>query len=223
VRLATIGLNPSNIEFLDGDSSAFFSEGERRLATLESLGAHSTDDLDQRQVKQVVEDCARYFESDRNPYNTWFKPLDAIIQRAFGDEWSYYNKTVCHLDLVQWATDPKWNDLSKPQKDILIEDGRDHLYEQLKTEKIEMVLVNGAGVWDELVRLESFNVVGESETGFFSVNHTKYKRVRGERLGVNFFGWTCNIQSQPGANEKQLSIDLSEWLHKVAAPHLSHQ
>jgi len=216
VRLATIGLNPSKIEFLVGKTSAFLSEEHRRLATLKSLNAHATDELDQRQVEQVVKDCANYFQ--RNPYK-WFKNLDTIIQGAFGTEWSYYNKTVCHLDLVQWATDPVWSGLSKIQKDKLIGDGRVHLDEQLTTEKIKVVIVNGRSVWNELTNLNDFKP-GESETGYFSANRTRYTRVRGERSGVHFFGWTCNIPTQHGTMDQQLWTDLSDWLQKVAAPHL---
>jgi hypothetical protein len=46
-------------------------------------------------------------QPDRNPYRRWFDPLDQALRAAFGV--SYYAGTACHLDLVQWATTPVWN------------------------------------------------------------------------------------------------------------------
>ena len=37
----------------------------------------------------------------RNPYS-WFNPLEALLNAAAGA--SYYKRSACHLDLVQWAT-----------------------------------------------------------------------------------------------------------------------
>jgi hypothetical protein len=56
----------------------------------------------------VVADCAAYFQ--RNPYRRWFDPLDELLRAGVGA--SFYDGTACHLDLVQWATDPVWGQMS---------------------------------------------------------------------------------------------------------------
>lgn len=83
--VATLGINPSGREFLDG-AGRLLGGSQRRLATLDSLGANSYDDLHRGHGEIVVEECASYFE--RQPYRRWFNPLDRILRDAIGV--SYY-------------------------------------------------------------------------------------------------------------------------------------
>jgi hypothetical protein len=112
-EVATLGINPSWREFVE--DGRLLAGPHRRLATLESLGAQSTSLLTQQHVLTVVEACASYFH--RNPYRRWFDPLDKILQAALGV--SYYGGRACHLDLVQWATDPVWGELDDRVKAAL--------------------------------------------------------------------------------------------------------
>src|SRR5215831_8468276 len=104
-RVATLGLNPSRQEFLDTFGRELDGR-QRRFETLASLRvsglASASDDV----LSMVLTACNQYFK--RNPYRTWFDQLDEIL-RVIGA--SYYDGTACHLDLVQWATDPTWNGL----------------------------------------------------------------------------------------------------------------
>lgn len=102
-RVATLGLNPSRREFLDRHGR-LLDGSERRLATLASLRAVRLEDLGDKQVAEVITDCAGYFR--RHPYRRWFDPLDRLLQSAAAA--SYYDSTACHFDLVQWATNPVW-------------------------------------------------------------------------------------------------------------------
>jgi hypothetical protein len=54
----------------------------------------------------VLEECNQYF--DNRPYD-WFDDFSPILE-AFNT--SYYDRTACHLDLVQWATDPVWSKIA---------------------------------------------------------------------------------------------------------------
>lgn len=100
-RAATLGKNPSRREFVD-DAGVLLRGDRRRLATLESLGAASLEVLSDELAATVVADCAMYFR--RQPYRRWFDPLDLLLRDGVGAR--YYDGTACHLDLVQWATDP---------------------------------------------------------------------------------------------------------------------
>ena len=95
-----LGLNPSNLEFV-GKTGRLLTGGERRLATLNSLGLRRLSCGSKRDAQQIADDCANYFDRERNPYRRWFDRLEPLL-KAIGA--SYYDGTACHLDLVQWAT-----------------------------------------------------------------------------------------------------------------------
>lgn len=79
-EIASLGINPSKREFVE--TSAMLAGDQRRLATLDSLGADHLASLTDEQVREVVDDCARYFQ--RNPYRQWFDPLDHLLRDALG-------------------------------------------------------------------------------------------------------------------------------------------
>jgi hypothetical protein len=145
--VATLGINPSWHEFLADDGS-LLSGSKRRLATLTSLNAKDTALLDLNQARTVFEDCAAYFQPDRNPYRRWFDPLDQVLRAAFGV--SYYAGTECHLDLVQWATTPVWSELSRSTKGVLVREGLPYLRRLLSLGSIRIVLLNGRQVIEQI-------------------------------------------------------------------------
>ena len=145
--VATLGINPSWHEFLADDGS-LLSGSKRRLATLTSLNAKDTALLDLDQARTVFEDCAAYFQPDRNPYRRWFDPLDQVLRAAFGV--SYYAGTACHLDLVQWATTPVWSELSRSTKGVLVREGLPYLRRLLSLGSIRIVLLNGRQVIEQI-------------------------------------------------------------------------
>lgn len=187
-RCASLGLNPSRIEFAtDGQP---LSGSDRRLATLGSLGVTSLVDASDEIVARVVGACRRYFW--RRPYRRWFDQLEAVLRRA---GCSYYDGTACHLDLAQWATDPTWARLDRSQQERLLDDGIPFLKEQLEHTNLETVYLNGAEAsrWAATtlgIRLDP--VPGTPETGStkFSVG-TLSGRIR-------VVGWSTNLQSSWG-------------------------
>src|SRR5262249_40842193 len=74
--VATLGLNPSRVEFLD-DAGRERTGAQRRLATHRSL--HTSDLVHARPevLEQVVADCSSYFR--RNPYRRWFDQLERVL------------------------------------------------------------------------------------------------------------------------------------------------
>ena len=118
-RVATLGINPSGREFIE--NGRLLSGPRRRLATLKSLAAESAELLTDEQICTVIGDCAAYFDPGRNPYRTWFDPLDQVLRDGLGV--SYYDGSACHLDLVQWATNPVWGRLDdRNAKKLLLEE-----------------------------------------------------------------------------------------------------
>jgi hypothetical protein len=207
-EVATLGMNPSAAEFLDGGS--WLSGDRRRLATLESLHSGSPESLTDEQVSQVVDDCVDYFH--RHPNSRWFNPLNHILRWGLGV--SYYDDTACHLDLVQWATDPIWEEI--PDRDVqrlLLDDGVGHLRRQLEAENVRLVVVNGQTVWDELAAtgLATFHDVGHMSYGDSSWPVTLRE---GEGAGVRFLGWTLNAQGSFGVRREDWDA-LADWLRRM--------
>jgi hypothetical protein len=143
--VATLGINPSSREFLD-DSGGLLTGSRRRLATLTSLGVERHEDLNHHHGEIIVEACASYFE--RRPYRRWFDPLDRLLRGALGV--SYYDRTACHLDLVQWATDPLWSRLAAGIRSALLRQDAAFLRRQLGQPDLGVVIVNGRAVMEQV-------------------------------------------------------------------------
>lgn len=140
--VATLGLNPSRVEFLDRERLEL-PEHRRRLETYRSLGVHDLCTAPGDIVARVLAGCDGYFQ--RNPYWQWFRPLEELLR---GLDASYIDASACHLDLVQWATDPIWRELTPPTRRALITADAAFLRQQLTQERITMLLLNGRGVID---------------------------------------------------------------------------
>jgi len=212
-RVATIGINPSEVEFLDRKGS-LLSETERRLATLRSLGATDCESLTDSQVAAVVDGCHRYFSG--NPYVRWFGPFDEVLRAGLGV--SYHEGSACHLDLVQWATAPVWGRLTRTQQRTLLAEGVPHLRAQLATHRFDTVVVNGRQVWNQLIDTGLVEIVGEEKLPFGSAGTTNNVRIaRG--CDTTFLGWTLNLQSSPGVRKVDRER-LAAWLRDavVTAP-----
>jgi len=211
-RVATLGINPSRKEFLD-DKGNLLSGQDRRFETLASVGADRCEALTDSQIMSIIEGCNNYFK--RRPYLTWFKPLEQIIEA--GAAVSYQAGTACHLDLVQWATDPVWGKMPPGNaKKSLMEEGIEHLRAQLTTESIETIIVVSGEVWKQLeiyglCKFEDVEIMRAGKKGQIPCT----LRI-GEGCGSRFVGWTSNVQSQPGITRDDRD-SLGRWLKSVAA------
>jgi hypothetical protein len=209
-KVATLGINPSRVEFLDREGVEL-CEGERRLATHRSLGFSDLSKAPESVIAQVLDNCVSYFS--KNPYMQWFNPLEQLL-RAVGT--SYYDGSACHLDLVQWATDPTWGGLkpSTLRKSLIAADAQ-FLLEQLSNENIKFLLVNGSGVISELERFFQFKLKEiKPITGF---SRTPARLFTGKILGrINVIGWSTNLQSSFGVTlklRKELADRIAECTH----------
>ncbi len=203
-EIATLGINPSKREFVE--NARLLRGSARRLATLESLGANDLASLSDEQIGEVIDDCARYFDSDRNPYGRWFNPLDKLLRDSA--DVSFYDGTACHLDLVQWATDPVWGELSDETKQLLLDDGVPHLLEQLRHENIRLVLLNGRSVLDQV---QAVGLATLSKEGVLPLGKTTCTLYVGKGEGIRFLGWSTNLQSSRGVS-RDFTASLAEWI-----------
>ena len=87
-RVATLGLNPSRVEFLDG-SGALLHGSRRRLATHASLGLSDLSNCSDDIVSLILDDCNNYFKNA--PYRRWFDRLMPVLEAC---DASYYDGTA---------------------------------------------------------------------------------------------------------------------------------
>jgi hypothetical protein len=208
-EVATLGINPSANEFLQ--DGRLLTGKQRRLATLESLGAQRLDQLTEAQVATIVADCATYFQ--RQPYRRWFDPLDELLH--VGADASYYDGSGCHLDLVQWATRPMWGEIADPGvRRALLDDGVPHLRNQLAWENVRLVLLNGRQVIDQVVAV---GLADLDEVGHLPLARGTCRLYAGTGGGVRWVAWSTNLQSSWGVS-KAFKQDLGAWLAQVCTP-----
>jgi hypothetical protein len=146
--VATLGLNPSCFEFINRDGAEL--DGEiRRFPTLGSLGITSWEQASDVHLSSIASSCSTYFK--RNPYDSWFGQLDALLRAA---NFSYYGDSgACHFDLVPYATICKWSDLSVRERKLLIDLSGTTLAELIEQSAVRALILNGASVVSEFEKL----------------------------------------------------------------------
>jgi hypothetical protein len=227
-QVATLGLNPSNREFVDEQGRELMGTA-RRFHTLSSLELTRWDEADAQHLELVVRSCCDYFR--RNPYDRWFRKLDGLIT---GMGTSYYAagtaaqpsvaNPACHLDLIPYATRCKWIDLTRQQRMRLLERSSDALGTLLRDGVINVLVLNGQSVVEyfetligsPLDRIEKreWTLPRQSGTPVRGVGFRGIVRVVGRaRLGrdVLVLGYNHNIQSSFGVTNKVM-IALRNWI-----------
>lgn len=192
--VATLGINPSRQEFYSIEGELLIG-AQRRLATTDSLGIMAGQPLTEDQARRVVAESNDYFA--RNPYN-WFNPLEALLNTAASA--SYYDRSACHLDLVQWATDPVWGKLTdRGAAALLLEEGRLHLETLLARSNVHLVLLNGATVVEQL---QDIGLARLREVKKIAKGNTTCRLLVGEGHGINYVGWSTNLQTSFGVSNE---------------------
>jgi hypothetical protein len=133
----------------------------------------------------------------RQPYKNWFNKLETPILAACNA--SYYDRTACHLDLVQWATDPTWGKLPLSVRKRLIIEDADFLISQLQNEGIRLLLVNGVSVWRQLMVAAGKELSVEHTEIIDGCSHKPTRVHCGRLFGkVCVVAWSTNLQSSFG-------------------------
>ncbi|MFC1705906.1 hypothetical protein ACFL59_03675 [Planctomycetota bacterium] len=221
-RVATLGLNPSNREFVDQDGKELCGT-QRRFHTLGSLNINSWRETDARHLRVMIDSFHQYFT--RNPYDRWFGKLDQVLMKAGA---SYYGTSqasqACHLDVVPYATLSKWSLLTGAQRRHLLRVSNSVLGILLRQSPIRVVVLNGRAVAElfeavaqvrlkrseiptwALPRRSGRDIMGVAFEGVVDV-------VAGVRLyrAVHVFGFNHNIQSSFGVT-RQVMMRIGDWI-----------
>jgi len=218
--LATLGLNPSNREFVD-DQGNELKGADRRFPTLKSLNIQSWGNANQSHLREIMHSCNNYFY--RNPYSRWFSRLDDLLAST---NCSYYSKmfSACHLDIVPYATHDKWGDLNTKQRSELLAASVDKLGLILRDSEVRVLIMNGRSVvnhFEEIAEV-SFEVQEHPEwalTRDTSADVAGYS-FRGEvreigsiALGrrITVLGYNHNIQSSFGITSRVVD-SIRDWI-----------
>lgn len=221
-EVATVGINPSNREFVDKMGKELRGT-LRRFHTLRSLGIDSWSDVDFRHLRLIIDSCRSYFNG--NPYDTWFRKLDQVV---LGTNASYYDgsRKACHLDLIPYATATKWTNLTKNQRTSLLKITQDTLGLLIRESPIKVVILNGRSVVEQfqyisglklrkqlmsswsLPRIKKTDIPGISYKGLL----TKISDI-GLGRNVLVLGYNHNIQSSFGVTKKVV-ISIRKWIKR---------
>jgi len=223
-KIATLGLNPSNLEFVDSSGNEL-DGASRRFHTLKSLGLARWADANARHLQLIVESCRGYFR--RNPYDGWFKKLDYLIS---GTKASYYDASTkaCHLDLIPYATARKWTALTGDQRSSLLGAAGDTLGLLLRDSPIRLLILNGksvvelfqnvAGIRLEKQAMRDWSLPRRSQS---EVTGLAYKGTVRSLSGIRLereilvLGFNHNIQSSFGVTT-EVTAAIRRWIARTA-------
>lgn len=223
-RVATLGLNPSNREFVDelGDE---LRGTFRRFHTLTSLGLQSWSDVDARHLRLITESCCNYFLG--NPYDRWFKKLDRVVSGANA---SFYDAScrACHLDLIPYATARKWTELTARQRSSLLTVAADTLGLLLRDSPVRILILNGrsvvdhfqeiAGICLERVEMPAWSLSRQPKR---DVAGLAYRGVVNTLSGISLpheilvLGYNHNLQSSFGVTNEVIR-GIRDWISRQA-------
>jgi hypothetical protein len=219
-KVATLGINPSNKEFVDafGDE---LSGSARRFHTLNSFNLDSWAKAEESHIATIQESCDQYFR--RNPYDRWFKRLDEVLESA---GYSFYEPmfNASHLDLVPLATSDKWMNLPTKSRTELLSYYGDVLALLIRQSKFQLIILNGKTVVDGFQKLAGMTLsvipderldlqrkTGRPVRGYFY--RGIINNMRGIRLDrrILILGYNHNLQSSFGVTTK-VRLLISQWI-----------
>ena len=219
-RVATLGINPSNREFVDRSGEQLRGE-LRRFHTLDSLGIAAWAEADARHLELVIDTYTSYFQD--KPYDRWFKRLDYAIS---GARVSFYDlqSSACHLDLIPFATGRRWSDLTGRQRSSLLALAGDTLGVILRDSGVRTLILNGASVIQTFMSISALSLQHQEMPGWSlgrrsgrSVTGVAYsglaETVSGIRLEhpLRVLGFSHNLQSSFGVTIEAMD-SIRDWI-----------
>jgi hypothetical protein len=228
-RVATLGLNPSNREFVD-ESGQELQGASRRFHTLSSLGLKSWSEVDVRHLCLMLETCRAYFLG--NPYDQWFKRLDQVVGGAGA---SFYDASsgACHLDLIPYATEHKWTELTLRQRSSLLAVAADTLGLLLRDAPVRVLILNGRSVVEGFQEITGTSLRREpmqewtlSRQSKPDVGGIAYRGYVDSLSGIQLpykllvLGYNHNLQSSFGVTNRVIQA-ISAWISRTVAEMVS--
>jgi len=222
--IATLGLNPSNLEFVGRDGTQLLAP-HHRFESLATLKARNWDQLAQREIQKVWLACENYFHG--NPYDGWFKRLDRILVDTGASYYTRLGPQACHLDLVPFATSRKWSELRRTEQAELVYLGTPSLVRTIMASEIRVLVLNGSAVVREFCRLvpdsplkgrakPTWALQGGRVNGVSFAGHVN--QLGGHRLDRELLvlGYNHNIQSSFGVTTEVVAR-IASWIGRNAA------
>jgi len=217
-QVATLGLNPSNREFVD-ESGEELQGPARRFHTLRSLGLNSWSEVDARHLNIMLEACHQYFLG--NPYDRWFRKLNYVVA---GTQASFYDATACHLDLIPYATACKWTELTWQQRSSLLTIAGDTLALLLRDSPVHTLILNGNAVVQQFQDIANVKLEKEEMPTWSLPRQTKphvtgiaYRGVVDTLSGISLghgilvLGYNHNLQSSFGVTTEVVNA-IRDWI-----------
>jgi hypothetical protein len=216
----TIGINPSLKEFYS-NSGELLKMGEKRLEDFQSLGIDQSLEfpypISNTHTDSIFAACINYFQ--KKPYQ-WFNAIEDAVNKVCGS--SYFKDSACHLDLVQWATDPIWSVILKEDPtdaQYLLESDLPFLCQQFHwikkyNPRIERFVLSGKTVIDSLTEIFSITYVGKTQAAGKKHQYSLYV---GDFYGTPVYGTSMNISDShtSSAHRGYLSYWLREWIEQA--------
>lgn len=185
-QLATVGLNPSNLEFVGRDGRELIGDA-RRFPTLTSLKLKRWADATDLDLLKIYDSYEHYFQT--NPYDAWFSQLNYVIADS-GCSFYGAESNACHLDLVPFATTSKWGSLSRPQKSLLFKTSGHVIADCLNSSYIDLLVLNGKSV------VEAFR--SEFKVGFSQIEMPEWSLPRKNHCPVKGYAYSATIREIHG-------------------------
>lgn len=221
--VATLGLNPSNREFVDIRGRELRGL-YRRFHTLTSLRLTSWSQATADHLRLILSSCETYFLG--NPYDRWFRRLDEIVAAVQG---SYYGVgAACHLDLIPYATARKWTELTFRQRSSLLGVAADTLGILLRDSPVRLLILNGTSVVERFQDVMGIRLARHEMSGW-TLHRSKGGDIQGIgyigtvtslsgiSLGrsIHVIGYNHNIQSSFGITKVAVAA-LRDWVRRAA-------
>lgn len=190
-EVATVGLNPSDQEYLSKDG-ALLASAAQRFATLHSLRAEGRPSLSDDQCAEAVEWMRDYYEEGKPVYGSWFNSLSRVVE-GFGA--SFRNRSSAHLDLIQESTSPVWSELDRADREALLKQDLPFLEWEVRAFPLRAVICTGKTVSVHVRRQLGVPVEEEGTMARIKwwVGHAD---VDGRRVGLG--GWNLPLARPTG-------------------------
>lgn len=140
--VASVGLNPSDQEYLSKDG-ALLAGPAQRFATTNTLRAVDRPSLSDEQCASAIEWMRDYYEPGKPVYGSWFNALSRVIE-GFGA--NFRDRSSAHLDLVQESTSPVWSELDDLEREELLEQDLPFLEWEIRAFPLRAVICTGKTV-----------------------------------------------------------------------------
>lgn len=218
-QIATLGINPSNKEFMDNNNNEINGEF-RRFHTLQSLNISNWEELDQEKYSKIITSFNQYFT--KNPYNLWFKQLDYLLSSTTYSYYFPYNNLV-HLDLTPVVTFEKWGNIPLKSQNELLKEGAIILKKILRNTSINTLILNGryaikiieglSGTHASFEHITSWDLLRSNNSIKGYAYEFEIERIVGFDLDrkIRILGYNYNIQSSYGITN-EVRDNIRNWL-----------